>query len=108
MPSLTQALADNDMHSALRSLDAEVQACLALNRATLRALAAMSPLLSSAAETACEDEADQARSPRVVEVLDGLRDRLRRAPAEARMVEALERALADAAEALREPARRTG
>ena len=107
MPLLTEALADDDMRHALRSLDAEVQACLALNRATLRALAAMSPLLNEAAHAACEDEADNARSPRVTEVLEDVRERLSQAPAEAKMVAALERALADAADALPEPLRRS-
>jgi len=106
VPRLTQAIAEDDMRGALRSLDADVQACLALNRATLRTLAAMSQLLTSAAEAACEEEADRARSPRVIEVLDCVRERLQRAPAEARMVEALERALAEAAEALPDRANR--
>jgi hypothetical protein len=100
VPPQTEALAYKDMRRALRNLDAEVQACLALNRATLRALAAISPMLTQVAEAACEDEAERAGSPRVAEVLDGVRERLGEAPAEARMVCVLERALAEAADAL--------
>ena len=100
MPLQTEAQANDDMRCFLRTLDADVQACLALNRATLRALAALSPLLSRAAEAACEDEAGHTDSPRVAEVLENVRERLSQTPSETKMVSALERALADAAEAL--------
>ena len=44
---------------ALRALDADLQAALALSRATLRALAALSPVLNTAADAALEDEAER-------------------------------------------------
>lgn len=99
----TLALAEDDVRGALRSLDADLQACLALNRVTLHALAALSPLLNSAAEAAIEEEAERAGKAahqRVSEVLEDVRVRLQHAPAEARIALALQRALVDAAEAL--------
>jgi len=90
----------DDMRSALRTLDVEVQACLALSRATLRALASLSPDLNCAAEAAVGDEAERARSPRVVEVLDSVRDQIQRDPAEASMASTMKRALIAAADAL--------
>ncbi len=94
---------DEDLRGALRSLDADLQACLALNRATLRALATLSPLLNSAADAALEEEAERAASAaskRVTDVVEEVRERLQQAPAEARIALALQRALHDAADAL--------
>jgi len=93
-----------DESGLLRALDAEVQACLALSRATLRALAALSPTLSSATEAALEEEAERvaerAAPQRTLEIVEETRQRLQRAPDEARIARALEQALVDAAEAL--------
>jgi hypothetical protein len=94
------AQADADERS-LQALQAEVQACLALNRAMLRALTALSPVANTAADAALEEEAEQSdASRRTVEIIAHVRDRLRDAPAEARLARALERALVEAAEAL--------
>ena len=46
------ALADEDTRRAMKALSADVQASLALNRALLQALAAMSPALNAAADRA--------------------------------------------------------
>ena len=107
----TLAPAQDEIRATLSAMDADVQAALALNRATLRALAALSPLLNTAAEAALEEEAERAamRSApqRTLDIVEDVLQRLQRAPAEARMVQALQRALVDAAEgvpALREPA----
>jgi hypothetical protein len=90
--------------NVLGALDADLQASLALSRATLRALAALSPLLNTAAEAALEEEAahatERAASQRTIDIVEDVRLRLQHAPAEARVARALERALVDAAEAL--------
>jgi hypothetical protein len=98
----------NYERSALGVLDADLQASLALSRATLRALAALSPMLSTAADAALEEEAARATErsapQRTLDIVEGARQGLLHAPAEARIARAQERALVDAAEAL--PARR--
>ena len=91
--------ADN-IQFALAAMDADVKASLALNRATLRAIASLSPMLNSATDAALEEEADRALSPRTREVVEDVRLRIQRAPAEARIARAMERALVDAAERL--------
>lgn len=99
----TPAPAEDDLRGALRSLDADLQACLALNRATLQALATLSPLLNTAADAALAEEAERAAraaSKRVTDVVEEVRDRLQSAPVEARIALALQRALHDAADAL--------
>jgi DNA repair photolyase len=99
----TMALADDDVRAALRGLDADLQACLALSRATLQALATFSPLLGASADAALEEEAERAARAackRVTDVVEEVRERLQRAPAEARVALALQRALVDAADAL--------
>ena len=100
----TVALADEDVRRALRSMGAEVQAALALNRATLQALAALSPTLNAAAERALEDEAELARridSPqRVVDLIEDARARIGDVPEQIEMMGALERALVAAADLL--------
>jgi len=97
------AVAEDD-NGALRAMDADLQAALALSRATLRALAALSPLLNTAADAALEDEANrcaQLDAPqRTLDIVEGARQDLQRAPAEALRVRALERALVNAADAL--------
>lgn len=85
----------------LRAMQAEVQACLALNRAMLRALASLSPMVGAAADAALEEEAERAdRADRAIEIIDEMRERLQSAPAETRLARALERALVEAADAL--------
>lgn len=101
---MRKTLAEDDVRSALRSMDADIQAALALNRATLHALAAISPLASTAAEAALEVEAercaDRAAPQRTLDTVTDARLRLQRAPAEARMARALQAALVNAAQAL--------
>lgn len=102
------ALAEED-RDALRALDADLQAALALSRATLRALAALSPTLSAAADAALEDEAEacarRAAPQRALDVVADARHDLQRVPVEALMVRAMERALVNAADALPAAAR---
>lgn len=99
----TLALAEHE-RSALSALDADIQASLALSRAMLRALAALSPALNCAAEAALEEEAERAAErdapQRTLDIVEETRLGLQRAPAEARLAQALERALVDAAAAL--------
>jgi hypothetical protein len=105
----TLAIAEHE-RDAILALDADLQASLALSRATLRALAALSPVLNIAAEAALEEEVARAAAcaapQRTLDIVEEVRQRLRRAPAEARIASALERALVDAAEALPFPASR--
>jgi hypothetical protein len=100
----SKTLAEDDLRGALRVMDADVQASLALTRAALHALAALSPILHRAADLALEEEAERAErlaAPRkVLEVVMEARLRLQQAPEEARLAQALERALVQAAEAL--------
>lgn len=88
----------------MKALSADVQASLALNRALLQALSAMSPTLNAAAERALDDEIDhavrQSAPQRVVELIEGARGRVQDAPSEVEMTSALERALIAAADAL--------
>lgn len=97
------ALAEDD-RGVLSALDADLQAALALSRATLRALAALSPALSTAADAALEEEAERcaerAAPQRTLDIVADARQDLRSPPAEARQTQALERALIDAANAL--------
>lgn len=97
------ALAEDD-RGALRAMDADLQAALALSRATLRALAALSPALNTAADAALEDEAERcarrAAPQRTMDIVADARQALQHPPAEARIVRSLERALIDAANAL--------
>jgi hypothetical protein len=97
------AVAESD-RDVLRTLDADLQASLALSRAMLRALAALSPMLNTAADAALEEEAARAAEcdapQRTLDIVEDVRQRLQHAPAEARIARALERALVNAAEAL--------
>lgn len=101
---MREITAEDDVRRTLSCMDADVQASLALHRATLRALAALSPLLNAAADAALDEEAvravEEAAPQRVVDIVEDTRLRLQRAPAEARIASALQRALVDAAEAL--------
>lgn len=98
------AFADEDTRRMMTALSADVQASLALNRALLQALSALSPSLATAAEEALdcelEDAAREAAPQRVVEYIAGARDRVGAMPDEAEKMAALERALIAAADAL--------
>ena len=98
------ASADEDVRRVVRSLSDDVQASLALSRAMLRAVAALSPALNTVAESAVEQELADARrlaAPlRVVELLEETRQRLAEIPEKAAMASALEHALVAAAAAL--------
>jgi hypothetical protein len=99
----TLAVAEPD-RDVLRAMDADLQASLALSRATLRALAALSPMLSTAADAALEEEAARAAErsapQRTLDIVEDARQGLQHASAEARIARTLERALVNAAEAL--------
>src|SRR6185369_5099919 len=86
-------LAEDDVRRALRVMDADVQASLALTRAALHALAAISPALQRATDLALEEEAERAQRraapQQVVDMVVETRLRLQQAPQEARMAEAL-------------------
>lgn len=102
--SPTITLADDDVRHALKALSAEVQASLALNRAALQALAALSPTLAGVTERALDDELDVARhsgaAQRVVELIEDARDRLQDGVEDMEMIGALQHALVAAADAL--------
>ena len=102
-PSTT--LAEDDVRRVLRVMDADVQASLALSRATLHALAALSPAVHRAADLALEEEVERAERTaapqQVVDIVSEARLRLQQAPEEARAALALEQALVKAAESLR-------
>lgn len=104
MLSQIAAFADEDTRRALKALSADVQASLALNRTLLQTLAALSPSLNAAAERALEHEIEQALQQsapeRVVELIEGARDRMQDAPDQVEMMGALEFALIAAADAL--------
>lgn len=97
---MRETIAEDDMRHTMNSVEAHVRASLALHRATLHALAALSPVLNTAADAALQDEASRAGPSRVREMVEDTRLRLRRAPGEARIARALQHALVDAAEAL--------
>ena len=84
----------------LSALEAEVQACQALCRAGLHALAALSGAAGRAAEVALEREADKASSPLAARRLIAAREQLSADPTEVALASAIERALIEAAEAL--------
>lgn len=98
------APADEDLRRALKALSADVQASLALNRAALQALSALSPTLAGVAERALDDELDVARHSgapqRVVELIEDARDRLQDGAGDIEMIRALQHALVAAADAL--------
>ena len=100
------ALADEDVRRAVRAMSAEVQASLALSRATLQTLAALSPELGAAAELALEDEIDLARRhaapERVLDLIEGVRASLQAIPEQMAKMSALEHALVAAAAAVPE------
>ena len=100
--------AEDDNRQMFATVDAQMQATLALSRATLCALAALSPMLSSVTDAALEDEADAlasqgvSTSQRALDIVEGIRAKLQRTPAEARAALVLERALLEAAGALQD------
>ncbi|HEY3949183.1 hypothetical protein [Phenylobacterium sp.] len=95
----TLAVANAEQRGVQADLSAEIHAALALSRATLQALAALSDAAQAAAETALEDEADRA-APGARGIVEDARDRMQRAPAEARLSLAIRQALVAAADAL--------
>lgn len=97
------AFADEDLRHAVRALSADVQAALALSRATLQAIATLTPALGAAAESAIDQELERAHelgAQRSVEVLTDVQTRLLEVPGQADMLSALESALLAAAAAL--------
>ena len=102
--SPTVALADEDVRRTLRTVSADVQAALALSRATLQAIASLSPALNAAAEEALDHElelaARQEAPQRVVEVIATARALVQDIPEQVEMMGALERALFAAADAI--------
>ena len=102
----TAAFAVEATDSALADLRAEVQASLALNRAVLQALAALSPTMAAVAERALDDELALARhtgaGAYAVELIEDARERLQNGAAEADLMSGLELALVAAADALPE------
>lgn len=101
------ALADEEVRRIMRGVGAEVQASLALNRAVLQALAAMSQQAGAVIEQVLEAEADDARRlaapQRAVDLIEDARARLYDVPADDPRMAALERALQAAAEDTPEP-----
>jgi len=102
--SPTVALADEDVRRTLRTVSADVQAALALSRATLQAIASLSPALNAAAEGALDHELERAarqEAPqRVVEAITAARALVQDIPEQVEMMSALERALFAAADAI--------
>lgn len=101
--SETVAFVDEEMRRAMRTLSADMQASLALSRAALEAIATVSPALNAAAEAALGREIDLVRDQapqRVMQVLTDVRDRVQAIPDAAEQMNALERALIAAADAL--------
>ena len=101
------ALADEEVRRVMRSVSADVQASLALSRAMLQALAAVTPAAGTACEQALESEITRARRlaapQRVVDLIEDARSRLYDVSQDASHAEpmsALERALHAAAAAL--------
>ncbi|OHB30762.1 MAG: hypothetical protein A2790_08505 [Phenylobacterium sp. RIFCSPHIGHO2_01_FULL_69_31] len=98
------AFVDEDAGRELEPASAEVQACLALNRAILQTLASLSPTLAGVAERALSDELDLARRgrapSRTIELIEDARDQLQDDAGALEMMGALEMALVAAADAL--------
>jgi hypothetical protein len=96
--------ADEDVRRALRAMSADVQASLAMNRAMLHTLAALSPALASVAERALDEEARlalQGGAPKqVLQRIEDARDGLRGEAAAIHMMSTVELALIAAADAL--------
>ncbi|WP_293457817.1 hypothetical protein [Phenylobacterium sp.] len=98
------ALADEDIRRLLRQLSADVQASLALSRATLQAVASLSPALGEAVEAALEQELDMAREAKAaqqaVDHIEAARARVQEAPGQVETMSAMAHALIAAANAL--------
>lgn len=95
------ALADEEVRRIMRGVGADVQASLALNRALLQGLAAISQQAGAVIEQVLEAEADDARRmaapQRAVDLIEDARARLYDVPADDPKMAALERALQAAA-----------
>jgi hypothetical protein len=98
----TAAQVDEDLRCALKALSADAQASLALGRATLQAIAALTPAANAAANAALTHEIELARrlgaAPGVVSLIENVQARLDELGDE--MAGGLERALIAAADAL--------
>ena len=101
------ALADEEVRRVMCSVSADMQASLALSRAMLQALAAVTPAIGTACEQALESEIALARRlaapQRVVDLIEDARSQLYDPPhdtADAESMSLLERALHAAAAAL--------
>jgi hypothetical protein len=93
---------DDDLSNVVRGLAADVQISMALSRALLQTVAALSPACSVTAEHALQDEADRAvrtgSQGRVVAALEELHAKITSQPLEDDMCQVLEAALIKAAE----------
>jgi hypothetical protein len=100
----TVALADEELRRLLRQVNSDVQASLALGRATLQAVASLSAALGDAVEAALDQELDLARggqaAQRTIDHLEDVRARVHAIPAQLEMMSAMTRALVAAANAL--------
>lgn len=99
--------ADDELRRAVLAMSADIDAALALSRAALHAVAALSPAHGAAAELALEDELDRAHAfsaTRTAGVLEEVRGQLQGLPERMALIGALEQALVAAADALPDPA----
>lgn len=101
------ALADHDLQVSVARLEVEVEASLAIARATLTALASLSPVMLRQAETALTAEVEHpGRSEATAAALRACRDQLVAVEPKDRLAGALEQALINAAEVLASAERR--
>ena len=101
--SQTALPADEELRRAACAMSADIAAALALSRAALQAVAALSPVHCAAADLALEDELERAHecsSVGTVEVLEDVRAHLKGLPEQMALMAALEQALVAAADAL--------
>ena len=100
------ALPNDDLRSAVAHLEVEVEASLAIARATLMALASLSPVVLRSAEAALARECEaEPRSEAVAAMLRDCREQLLNGAPQDRSAGALEKSLIVAADVL---AARTG
>lgn len=89
----------DDVRRTQAGLELEMKACLALSRATLQTLAALSTELNAAAHEALEQEARRADKG-VQAIVEELAERLQSGPRANRTVQLLQQGLIEAAAAL--------
>lgn len=95
------ARADDDLGNIIRGLAAEIEVSVALSRAMMRTLAALSPTCAATAGAVLEDEAVRAleeHNQHIIDAIDDVQSRLRNARQEDVMAQAVERALIQAAD----------